>query len=56
VREAFGANYNRLRKVKTAYDPSNRFRQNQNIAPDGQQPDLGASTATSPAPISRPVL
>jgi FAD/FMN-containing dehydrogenase len=56
VREAFGANYNRLRKVKTAYDPSNRFRQNQNIAPDGQQPDLGVSTATSPAPISRTVL
>jgi FAD/FMN-containing dehydrogenase len=29
----FGVNYDKLRKVKATYDPSNRFRINQNIAP-----------------------
>jgi FAD/FMN-containing dehydrogenase len=57
VREAFGANYDRLRKVKTAYDPTNRFRRNQNIPPDAQQPgDLGVSSASSQAHGSCPVL
>jgi hypothetical protein len=33
VREAYGPNYQRLRKIKALYDPSNFFRQNQNITP-----------------------
>jgi FAD/FMN-containing dehydrogenase len=30
---AYGANYDRLVKIKTAYDPTNFFRHNQNIRP-----------------------
>ena len=33
VPEAYGDNYARLRQVKTKFDPGNRFRRNQNIAP-----------------------
>jgi FAD/FMN-containing dehydrogenase len=33
VREAYGANYERLRDLKTKFDPANVFRQNSNIAP-----------------------
>jgi FAD/FMN-containing dehydrogenase len=33
VREAYGDNYARLAQVKAKYDPANRFRRNQNIAP-----------------------
>jgi FAD/FMN-containing dehydrogenase len=33
VREAYGANYDRLTAVKAAYDPENFFRLNVNIAP-----------------------
>jgi FAD/FMN-containing dehydrogenase len=33
VRQAYGANYERLRVLKKAYDPSNLFRQNSNIKP-----------------------
>jgi FAD/FMN-containing dehydrogenase len=35
VREAFGDNYERLVALKTAYDPQNLFRVNQNIPPSG---------------------
>ncbi|HEX5164417.1 MAG TPA: BBE domain-containing protein, partial [Thermomicrobiales bacterium] len=35
VRRAYGANYDRLVAIKTAYDPGNLFRMNINIAPDG---------------------
>ena len=33
VREAFGGNFDRLREIKTKYDPENRFQRNQNIPP-----------------------
>lgn len=33
IRATYGENYNRLASVKAAYDPSNLFRVNQNIAP-----------------------
>lgn len=33
VREAYGANYDRLAKIKTQHDPTNMFRMNQNILP-----------------------
>ena len=33
IRTSFGANYDRLVDVKTAYDPENLFRLNPNIAP-----------------------
>ncbi len=33
VRETYGANYDRLAKVKGEYDPGNLFHVNQNIKP-----------------------
>jgi len=33
VRAAYGANYERLVRVKQQYDPGNLFRANQNIMP-----------------------
>ncbi len=32
-RDAYGANYERLARIKRAYDPSNLFRMNQNVEP-----------------------
>jgi FAD/FMN-containing dehydrogenase len=33
VADAYGANFERLRKIKTEYDPTNIFHLNQNIEP-----------------------
>jgi FAD/FMN-containing dehydrogenase len=33
IRAAYGANFERLTKVKKAYDPDNAFRTNRNITP-----------------------
>jgi hypothetical protein len=33
VRASYGANHDRLARIKAIYDPENRFRLNQNITP-----------------------
>ena len=33
VADAYGANFERLQKIKTDYDPNNLFHMNQNIEP-----------------------
>jgi FAD/FMN-containing dehydrogenase len=42
VEATYGSNYARLRSIKTAYDPGNLFRVNQNIAPESAGQALGA--------------
>jgi FAD/FMN-containing dehydrogenase len=33
IKAAFGPNYERLVRIKNKYDPTNFFRQNQNVQP-----------------------
>ena len=49
--DAYGSNYQRLQRVKTDYDPDNRFRVNRNIPqrPDGQSVSLCAAVGDPPA-------
>jgi len=35
IREAYGANFGRLQALEQAVDPTNFFRENSNIRPDG---------------------
>ena len=35
IKASYKHNYDRLRKIKTKYDPNNFFRVNQNILPEG---------------------
>jgi hypothetical protein len=35
IREAYGVNFSRLQALKQAVDPTNFFRENSNIRPDG---------------------
>jgi FAD/FMN-containing dehydrogenase len=48
VPEAYGPNYQRLRALKSVYDPDNFFRGNQNVVPaerSPSEPDTPSGTA-----------
>jgi FAD/FMN-containing dehydrogenase len=40
VKRAFGSNYERLARIKAAYDPTNLFRRNQNVRPAAEPAEL----------------
>ena len=54
VREAYGDNYARLAQVKSIYDPTNRFRRNQNVPPAGAVGGDGPSGYPARRPMSAP--
>ena len=47
VREAYGANFDRLVNLKRKYDPTNFFRHNSNISPNASEPTSSSSNVRS---------
>jgi FAD/FMN-containing dehydrogenase len=56
VRAAYGANFDRLVRIKQKYDPDNVFNVNNNIRPDRERPTAPITTAASQVTTLNPGL